>query len=171
MLVIPIIVPDIDFDTFLATASKAIGQNISTTIDKSNKKISPIYRFLISLSEFQTNDRPSVQILRDTASLYAHISLTFLFIAPLDVIMISMSRTRLKHTLAEGMGRTQIAVVSGTLDEWKAACLECCSQTFGQDVQEFYNQVVIRFEELGIKELWSDTKKTKKGNLFLLEKK
>lgn len=160
--VIAISIPNIDMGKFLTLSKQALGYDVSRTADGSTQKLADGAKFLSALSCFHNSSQSKRlvrDIIRDSASLCAHLSFTLAFIADRDVIFKSMERSGLKHTVADTPIGLQVAIVSGTLQEWKIATLECCTTDVDFGIRLLFDKVVLLFEHLGFREIWHDTKK------------
>lgn len=169
------VVPQVELETFLGLAKQAVGYDTARPADASTQKLTDHTKFLSALSCFHNIDetqRPVKEILRDSASLCAHLSFTFAFGGSREVIFKSMERSGLKHTVADGLTGMQLAIVSGNLQEWKTSTLECCTQDGDFELRLLYDKVLLIFEKLGFKELWHDVRKqAHKDKTFYLERK
>lgn len=172
--IIPIITPNIDIKSFIKATHEALGINPLSGIDQSTRAFTNDAKFLAGLAAFHNhiNLKTPITAIRDAASLCSHLSYTFVIAAPKSVILKSMERTDLHHTIAEGFEELQLVVISGTLKQWKLGTLECCHPDVNHELRLLYDGVYFYFQKCGLGELWFDTKTTKgPKQTFYLEKK
>lgn len=170
--VIPIITPHIDFATLLDASSKALGYDIARAVDRHGKHAQDVVKLLGVLSCFHEQEnveRPLKSLIKEATSLCEHASYTMLFICSREVILKSMERTRLYHTIAEGLYRNQLAVVSGTLSMWRDSVVECTNSA-DHELRLLYDKVTLILEKQGIKDFWRKRQHNDKQTFYLEHK-
>lgn len=163
---------DIDSHQFLAVTAKALGYSPAKASDQTTRRLSDFERFLSILACYENPDainRPVGETISNSASLCAHLHFSFLYAASHDTIFESMSCTRLQHVVARGITGVQLAYVSGTLDEWKTAIIECCTLAASFHVRSLYGKVLLALEKAGVIIPLSDYKKrsSNDGSFYL----
>lgn len=104
--------------------------------------------------------------------MYSHLFYGFLIAASKSVILKSLERTKLNHTIAEDFDDLQFVVLSGTLAQFKAATLENCHPDVSHDLRLLYDGIYYHFHKIGLGEFWFDTTKSKgpQGTFYLESK-
>lgn len=172
--IIPIIGPNIDISSFIKATHEALGYNPLSGVDQSTRPFSDPAKFLTGLSAFHNkmNLKAPLSSLREAGSLCSHLSYGFLVAAPKQVILKSMERSELSHTIAEDLDDLQLTIISGNLKDWKHALLENCHPDSSHSLRLLYDGFFLYFQKCGLGELWFDLKTTKAPNkTFYLEKK
>ena len=170
--IIPIITPNIDIAIFVKACCEVLGFNPLSGVDQSTRNFSDPAKFLAGLSTFHNKTATPLTALRDAGSLCSHLSYGFLIAAPKSVIMKSLERTTLRHTIAEDFDDLQFTVISGNLQQWKYGILECCQPDVSHELRLLYGGIFLYLQKQGLGELFFDTKTTKapKGTFYLESK-
>lgn len=172
--IVPLIIPNIDLKSFIKACSEVFKFNPLSGVDKSSRQFTDPAKFLIGISAFHNRQNLKIPLssLRQAGSLHTHLSYTFLVAAPKPVILKSLERTELNHTIAEELEDLQFVILSGTLAEFKAATLENCHPDVDHELRLLYDGLYLYFQKCGLGELWFDTVKSKGPNgTFYLENK
>ncbi len=172
--IIPIVNPNIDIASFIKASHEALGYNPLSGVDQSTRSFSDPAKFLTGLSAFHNkmNLKAPLSSLREAGSLCNHLSYGFMVAAPKQVILKSLERTELHHTIAEDLDDLQLTVISGTLKQWKHGLLECCHPDSSHQLRLLYDGFYFHFQKQGLGELWFDIKTAPAPNkTFYLEKK
>lgn len=167
--------PDIDMSQFLHLTATAIGYDPARAIDNTSRLMSDTEKFISALSCFHNEEninRPVGETISDSASICSHLNYSMLFVADRETIFKSMERSGLQHTVADGLTGAQLAFVSGSLQQWKTATLECCNDTASYNLRLLFDKVMLMFESIGLKLVWNNIrKKSMKDKTFILEHK
>lgn len=167
--------PSIDLPQFLHVANQAIGYDPARAIDSTSRSLSDYEKFISAISCFHDDaniKRPVSEVVADSASICSHLNFSMLFAADRETIFKSMERSGLAHTVADNLTGAQLAIVSGTLQQWKTATLECCTQDASYNLRLLYDKVLVIFESNGLKLVWNNIrKKSMKDQTFYLEAK
>lgn len=142
-------------------------ERITYPVERSTSKTPLLNQYLSALSCFQNpeNETKSVQeLIKNSASLSRLIHIIIGVEADEQLIIKSIKATQLNHVSNESL-----TLISGTLQEWKVATLECCSRHQDPRLLELYNKIVILFERMGLRDIWYDTTKeaSTDGNFYL----
>ena len=171
--VIPIVLPSISLTPFLKIATDATGHCPNRGIDSSPREFSDAAKFIAVLAEFQ--DRRANQplaALRSAGSLLNHLHYAFGVYADSETIFQIKERTDLSITATETVDGERIALVSGTLKQWRDATIECCDERQPFNLRVLFDKVVLIFEKFGLGELWDTLRKRQlPDHTFLLEDK
>lgn len=175
MEVRPLIIPNINWKDYLAYTTSSTGRCPTRDVDSSNRKLSDYGKYIASLAEFRDGGLPNIQdTLKDPGALARQLQFGFIFIVPTSVIFKSMELTDLDFVSAKSKEEGRVAIVSGTLDKWRVAVIECCSMRHRLPaLRATFNTCLGYFEQLGLADLWSDYRKkqVKEEGTYLLEYK
>lgn len=170
---VPIIIPRVDWATFLGVAGEALGYQPARVADSNPRPLSDAAKFVVVLSSFQ--DRTisnAISALHGSLDLLNHLSYSFAVYADDETMKQVMERTDLKVAMTEAVNKERIAVVSGSLKAWYCATLTCCQERQPYNLRLLFDKAVMFFEGNGLAELWHDTRKrTLPDRTFLLEHK
>jgi hypothetical protein len=160
--------PAIDFSTFLGLSHQALGYSPSSAADASPLPLSDTERFLSCLSALKDQHAPVTL----SPHLLTHVSFSVLVAADerdlLEVLECCAGMPFVQtDTLARGI---QIAVVTGTLAQWRDAVISGCQAETEVSVRALFNTILARFEQARLK-VWDDCARKQVGPTFLLEDK
>jgi hypothetical protein len=131
--------PSTDFQTLLGLSQPALGRSLAEEADASSIDLSDTERFLACLASLQCGPI--------TSRLFAHVSFSLLVAAEerdmLDILQVAGMPFALGETLQRG---TQLAVVTGTLAQWRAAVEAGSVKDSQANIRAFFNRVQGLFE-------------------------
>lgn len=146
--VILIMKPVVDFDTFLEVSQQMLDCNLNRSVDASLIKRSEIEKFLSCLAELRGES--------EISGLLAHASFSVLAVADdrdmLDIFQVVSMPFVVADTVSRGI---QMAVISGTLAQWKIAVRVGSSRKVEFNVRAFFNRVMGIFQAAGV-DVWKD---------------
>lgn len=128
------------------------------------RQLSKDARFLAAIAALQGHKDP-LTALKLSGSLCDHLSYSFLVGCSANTAIAAMEHTDLKITRDQD---SLLIVISGTVTQYKAATLICCTLDFEQELRELFYGLLAFFESVGLYEVWSDCRKR---SPFLLEHK
>jgi hypothetical protein len=155
MILIPLSLTQVNWQQFLATVSDTESRDLGRCLDIAGIKTGSPAAYYKVLREFAiTPSEAKVQRF-----------LRFAFLTDIDF-------NAYKFDLNVLYGK-RLRILDGDLTQWKTAVEYGCSQQAeGEDTVEFFNGVLQFFESAGLKDIWSDCRKSDLGNgLFLLEQR
>lgn len=169
MEIFPIGSTKIQFPAFLLAAKNALGRSVSVAGDAAG--LSGSAAFLTALGAMKDDTLKASQILRDAGSLLRHLYYSFIILADRETVFELIQETRLSVTSVESLSRgVRFGIVSGTLEEWRTAIINCCSLTCEPELRAFLSKVFPFFERDGLGLLWSEyLKRTHTDGTLLLE--
>ena len=143
----------IDFRTLLGMSQQALGCNLSQAIDASPIKRSEAERFLICLAALRGEQVESGL----PPGLFAHVSLGTLVAADdRDMIDILQTCSGMPFVVADTQVRgVQLAVITGTLAQWRDAVRAGSAQGNEFNVRQLFNRVM-RLVEEAVGFVWKD---------------
>jgi hypothetical protein len=133
--------------------------------DKTTRQqtIAEKYLSAISCLQGETQFKASIQ----NTSIQKHLFFSFLIFADSDTMSKSMELSGLSHSVFDTKKkRVQMALVSGTLSEFRDALIECSND---DDLVELYDGIYLTFESAGFREVFNFKKTPRTGGLFKLE--
>jgi hypothetical protein len=146
--------PAVDFGTFLGLSQQALGYSPSATVDASPLERSDAERFLTCLAALRDR-RASVGLV---PHLLTHVSFSVLVAADdrdmLDILQVSAG---MPFVVTDTLVRSvQLAVITGTLAQWRDAVRSGSSRQCEFNVRAFFNRVMALFETAGLGGVWKD---------------
>jgi hypothetical protein len=145
---------NINFEVLLGTAKQVLGRSISKTLDSQGKDITKPISYLTLLSEIKNNSFNA----DDAGHLLAHYFYTFAIACDPKTLNDLLEQSRLKIISAEG-NSMHFAVVSGTLEEWRTAIINCCSEQSSFNLRLLFDKIFLMFEQEGLLKLFMNYKK------------
>lgn len=163
-----IVTPNVDFQTLVGVAHKALGYSPAAVADSSHIQLSETERYLSCLAALHDKNAPTG--LAGHLLQHAFASVMFAF-DERDAIPI-LELGAMPFVLSESVRRgTLFGVMSGTLAQWRDAILAGIRPVVSTETRQFYGRVMKLFEGNGLN-LWKGyTVKTHTDNTLLLEDK
>ena len=164
-----VVQPVTDFNTLLGLSNQMLGYSIASKVDASRKQHSDAARLISCLAAMRDPAAPA----GITPNLFAFISFAVLIAADerdlLDILEVAAMPFVTAETIQRGI---HIAVVSGTLSQWRDAVKTGASPTVELNVRACYCKIMAEFEKAGLADAWKDfTSKPLKDHTFYLEDK
>ena len=148
-----IIKPHIDFKTLLGLSSEALGYNPAEKSDAGILDVSDVERFISALAAIRDQKSPAGLI----AGLLTHVSFSvFLACEERDMIDVLQSAAAMSFVVADTVARgVQVAVISGTLAQWRDAVSNGSTLATEGEVRLCFNRIHSLFEGAGL-DVWTD---------------
>ena len=154
----PIAVPLIWWEELLKSTYDLTGMNLIKCLDGCKIEFSNHAKFIIALEH--VNKKP-IEILPNSQAALHHLYFSFLIEAPISVIIklmeISMLPTVSFKSKTKG---ARVALVSGTLSEWKANILSICTTTYSDntsaELRHIANTCLEYFSIMGLKSIFKN---------------
>jgi hypothetical protein len=163
-------VPSIDFRTFLGLTHKVLGRNLAAAADASRRELSDAEKFLGCLASMR-DVKAGVGL---PPYLLSHVSFSaFIGADDRDMLDILQCCAGMPFVTVETNVRgVQIAVVTGTLAQWKDAVVSGCRREVEPSVRSCFNKLYGLFMANGLN-VWIDfqTRSTSDQTFLLLEDK
>lgn len=146
--------PAIDFTVFLGVCHKGLGYSPASAADASHKKFSHTEKFLSCLAALRDERAPA----GITANLLSHASFSVLLITEeRDLVNILEAASGMPFVQAESIHRgVSIAVVTGTLAEWRDAVKSGLTPAVDPAVRAAFSKILVLFEKHGLATVWND---------------
>lgn len=153
----------VDLKSFLAVVKHKLGKKLK--VDEQRYPLDHPLCYLLTLTDFK--DVPSD--IGNLGALLKHEHHT--------MIISCTSREMTEIVLDADLSVTitpdnELAIISGTLEQWRTTILNGSSESALDSVRQFANLVLLEFEKLGLKSLWTNYSKgyLKDGTFKLIEK-
>jgi len=144
-LVVPIIVPNIDWNTYIGTIYKLLKRSPNRRLDETNRSVGDYSSFLASLVEFSDQTDLPREIHSD------HLSFTFLIQTNKDEYVEILRESGL-YALdnLEVNDRELLVILSGTVTQWRKACFVFCSDDYSFRVRYIFDAIVLYLEKFKV---------------------
>ena len=145
--------PSIDFKTLLGLSFHALGYSPSVKSDASKLEVSDTERFLSCLAAIRDQKSPAGLV----PSLLTHVSFSvFLACEDRDMIDVLQCAAGMSFVVADTVLRgAQVAVITGTLAQWRDAVSNGCTVAVEPQVRACFNQIHTLFSDSGL-DVWTD---------------
>lgn len=145
--------PSVDFSTLINAADKVLGRSVCEGVDKTSKNLSDAERFLSILAALKDVQSP----VGLPPNLLTHVSFSVLTMASdLDMMDILESCSGMPFTQTETTMRgVVLAVISGTLQQWRDAVVTGAQEHQQPNVRVGFNQIHNVFVAAGLGSCWN----------------
>jgi len=123
--VTPIMGSNINWDAFLKDTLTFTGHCFTRRADASGLVLSTYAKYLLALDVFNGNDNNPIDSLKEMEAPLKHISFSFLVMGPSSLIFGICEKTDLS-VISKRIKGGRVAVVTGTLKQWKEANVKGC---------------------------------------------
>jgi hypothetical protein len=162
--------PAIDFPMFLGVSNKMLGYSLSSRSDASRKQQPDAAKYISCLAAMRDPKAESGL----TPNLLNFVSFAVLIAADeRDLLGILEAAGGMPFVQAETItDGAHLAVVSGTLSQWRDAVKTGASMSVEQNVRRCFCKIKELFDQVGLSDTWKDyTSKAVRDGTFLLEDK
>ena len=158
--------PSIDFPTFLLHTEQALGYSPGTASDASPLQLHDAEKFMSCLAGMKDQGAP----VGLPPHLLTHVSFSMLVCAEDRDMQDALEYcSGLPFTVADTVARgVQIAVITGSLAQWRDAVISGCQFAVEPTVRALFNHVLSLFESVNLN-VWKDCERKQSGQTFLLE--
>lgn len=175
MKIYPISASNVSIENLIRGSREHIGYSPLQGVDRLHRDLSTHARYVAGIAGFHNRvdaDRP-LAALRDARSILAHLHFGFLIECDSGLILNIRERTNLAVTCSEGGSNGErVAVISGTLDQYRQSAIECCIPSSPFELIFLFDQLIFFFEKIGLGDIWFDYRKiSQRDNIFYLEHK
>jgi len=171
----PLIAPSIAWAAYLKDTVSLTGRSPARGLDSSNLKLSDFACFLASIGEFQSGKAQNpLDILRGETNPLKHLFFGFLISGSTSLIFRIMELTSLEVTTTRGLNKIRVAIVTGTLSQWKDAIVSCLDQKMVHnfELRWTFNQCLDFLHAAGLRAVFDNyRRKGLDDKTFLLEYK
>lgn len=156
--VIPIVIPQLNWDYFLLKCRNMLGKNVSDSIDSGLVK-KDVLGFLVSLAEAKDCKAPVITITNNPGHILQHTSYSFLAEVTHEVMLQIAEINQIYYLIIPTGKHVQLCLMSGTLEQWYGAVLNSCSDLVSQEIRLLFDKILIFFEQMGLGAIWLRHKK------------
>jgi hypothetical protein len=163
---------EIDWDTYLIVAKQALNRSITTTLDSKSMDVRTSSGYLVTLAELKEGNQNIVDVLMNPGNTLDHLFYSFIVISDRDLPCELLEITPLNVTRTACKNGLSLSIVSGNLTQWRSAIINGCTDTVSYNLRLLLDEILIYFEQEGLKKLWSKYTKAKMsdGTIKLIEK-
>ena len=167
-LVVPITQPEVDWGTFYNITKQELGYSVLGNGDAKGVPPRTPLAFAFALATMVERDCDLNKALYDASGHLRHLSFAFMVAADRTTILESIVETKLNATYKYGTER-DLAVISGTLAEWREAIVHCSRRDKSFNTRYVFNSCLLFFEQAGLSMIWYNYRKVKlsDGSLVL----
>ena len=161
--------PIIDFNTLLGLSRQALGRGISSKADACQRDMSDAEKFISCLASM-LDEKANAGFI---PSLLQHVSFSiFLAAETRDMLDILQYSAGMPFVVADTVaGNIQVAVISGTLAQWRDSVTSGSNPSTELPVRQCFNRVYTLFKAADLN-VWTDYRaKDAPGQTFYLEDK
>lgn len=170
----PITLSNFAWTEFLKDAADLCGHSPIHGIDSYSYKLSNYARLISVFGEFREGKKcDPKQTLYSAGDLLSHLHFGFLIDGSANLIFLIMELTDLKIISTRSKKKNgRVAIVSGTLKQWKDAIINILTVKRNQDLRWVFSQCLDFFFQLGLHDIWHNHRiQTTSDQIYLLEKK
>lgn len=159
-MVYPILLPQVDYDTLLGVAVRVLGKSPAAHLDEQRinlkKDLSAYLKILDTIRGTRSR----------TVSNSALMQSSFSFLVESDNTTIAILSLRLEGVVTNGFG-----IYHANLRDWRDAILDflACENDLEMGLREVANQIVLYFEQMGIREIWPKKHMLTDGTFLLCQ--
>lgn len=160
--VIPLLMSNINWTNFIKNVAELTGHSPTHSIDNSDLKLSDYARYLVTLGEFQSGgEQEPLNLLRNNNHLLRHLFFGFLISGSTSLIFRILELTDLDVSTAKGVDKSRVAVVTGTLEQWKNAIITCLNQKLikNYELRWVFNECLNCFNSAGLRNIFDNYRK------------
>lgn len=149
--IIPLSQTVVDWDVINQLA-EVLGRNPCRAFDEKFMEVQQkLPHYLSILKEIERPNGDNNHLATPVGSLLAHVHLSFLMIASKTVTMSIVTKAQLVSTVVPAKHEDfSLSILSGTLDRWRSALLNCCVDNVSEDVRHFGTDMIKVFTNLGL---------------------
>lgn len=153
ILVVPVITSQVDWNSLLPLANKALGRSLTKSVDSQQWQLPQARSGIAALGEFQQASSNATATLRDPGSLLRHFSYSFFVLATKDVFYEIALDGNLSVLDCDS---DELAIVSANLEDWRTTIIKFCSERATPRQREFHYRVLEAFDRLGLSMLFDN---------------
>lgn len=152
---------NIDFPAFLIAANKGLNKSLTRGLDSQGKDTKSIAAYLVMLAEMRQDNVDPNKVLQDAGQLLKHAYYVFQVIVDHETMFDLLELNTLAVHNAECINSVYLSVVSGTLEDWRTAIINGCSDQATFNIRLLFDKILLMFEKEGLSKLWVNYSKRK----------
>lgn len=159
-MVWPIVIPQIDWTTFIKQMLDISGRSPAATLNSKREKVEGPAALL-----------KAIAAIGDRIVDLDHVSMSFLIYTTCTASVLLSMRTDLALSVSDKIGDTENVVLAatGTLKEWKEAFLSLCRQDRPSEILEVFNDLYGYFEQADLTQFFGFQKTELGSGLFVIK--
>lgn len=144
----------IDTRSLFSDLKQALGRVTSEPVDKVNANPDTPVSLIVTLCEMLSPGQDYYRATRNPGSTIRHLFFTFLALSTRDHCSEFSQHTNLGCHCVLAKHGIYLHIISGNLEQWRSALINCNSEITEHDFRLLFNQFLFEFEQLGLKDLW-----------------
>lgn len=138
----------------LTLVQKILNRSITASLDKKGIEFKDLGSVISALEEFQYEDTDAYKAQREGGRSLRHLSVSFLLVTNKETLYEIGVETNLSIIDSIIDNSNMIAVVSGTLEQWRTTIINGCTELASSVVQQFSTKALQQFEKLGLQRVF-----------------
>lgn len=148
--------PDFDKKTFLTGVRQVLNRTITGPVDAAKESDNIHAATIVNLCELLKPNQNYYSAIRNPGSVLRHLMFSFMAVSLRDhCLEFSQHTTIYCHSVRSSSGMF-FHLLSGTLEQWRLAIINCSSDVTEQDFRVLVNKCLLIFDQIGLKDLWFD---------------
>jgi hypothetical protein len=146
----PLAITNVDWNTFVSFCQKHLGYSPTRGLDTEGMDVKDPSSYLGCL-DFNNTPKKHMQ---EGSGAFRHFHISF--VAALDEGMITdiASETNLRIFAKRGK-RKVLTILTGSMDEWYRAVLDCCNENADSELRSLFNNVFEAFQRIGARHVFT----------------
>lgn len=162
----------VDFNTLYSVSKQILGRSVSRVLDEAKAEAKVPSGYIPVLMEFKTPGTKPVAALRNPGFTLLHVHYTFLVVSTPEIVSDIQQQTNLQLISEKSQTGLSLAIITGSLDQWRSAIINGLSDSCGFGLRSFLDNCLIEFDKEGLGPIFQDYDRvTQSDNTFGLKKK
>jgi hypothetical protein len=159
--VIPIAAPNLDWNALIRTAMRVLGRSPTRGLDAAGQQIGDYRAYVVALTDLLYPGVTPHYAMKVANEALDHLWFSVMVHGDASELLGIIQKADLRIMVCDSSSNLKLAIVSGTLSEWRRAIQNHLAQaTTGEtEVRRFYGTMIVLFEQLGLGELWMNYEK------------
>lgn len=145
---------EIDSRSFYGDLRQALGRAVTGPIDKAGADPEKVASLIVATCEMLVPDQNYHKILRNPGSVTKHFFFSFFALSLRSHCSEFSQHTTLGCHCVQAKHSLHLHLLSGTLEQWRTAIINCSSDIVEPDFRKLINCCMFEFEKIGLKDLW-----------------
>lgn len=159
--VIPLAVPNLDWNALIQTSVKMLGRSPTRGLDAAEQRIGDYRAYVVALTDLLYPGVVPHYAMKVANEALDHLWYSMMVYGDVSELLGIIQKADLRIMVCETPSNLKLAIVSGTLAEWRRAIQNhlANAMTGETEVRRFYGTMIVFFEQLGLGELWMNFEK------------
>jgi hypothetical protein len=145
---------EVEHRNLMLTAKQALGRSISQSLDNQGRETDTPAAYLTLLAAMTDPNAEMLSTLEDPGHLLQHVFYTFMVVCDPATRVDIIQRTPLAVQFTSTAMGMDLLIVSGNLEDWRTAVINCCSEQSPFQTRLLFDKVLVLFEGEGLGKLW-----------------